>query len=48
MLVAQFAFIGLFLLYLLQFSVSLQKGRRAIREEIHRLVGSPENEHDRY
>jgi hypothetical protein len=40
--------IGLILLYLLHFSIMLQKSRRAIRDEMHRLVGPNETEHDRY
>jgi hypothetical protein len=40
---AQAVMIGLILLYLLHYSVGLQKCRRAIREEMHRLTDS----HDR-
>jgi hypothetical protein len=39
----QAAMIGLILIYLLHYSVALQKARRAIRAEIHRLTGADEH-----
>lgn len=49
---AQFIFqtvlVGLILLYLVQYSISLQKGRRAIREEIHTLTGGKDGHDDHH
>jgi hypothetical protein len=40
----QSAMVGLILIYLLHYSVALQKARRAIRAEIHRLTGPDDHE----
>jgi hypothetical protein len=44
----QISMIGLILLYLVHYSVTLQKGRRAIRDEIHTLTGHRDERHDRH
>ena len=45
-IVFQGAMIGLILLYLIQYSIALQKGRRAIRTEIRRLSGDTDDQND--
>ena len=43
----QAGLVGLILLYLLHYSVGLQKARRAIREEMQHLTGSTNGSHGR-
>jgi hypothetical protein len=40
-------FAGLLLLYVVHYSIALQKGRRAIRAEVRRLTGAEDDGHDR-
>jgi len=46
--IVQTVMIGMILLYLLHFSIGLQRGRRAIRDEMNRLTGVEEERVDRH
>ena len=46
--IVQAVMVGLILLYLLHFSIGLQRGRRAIRAEMNRLTGAEEDRVDRH
>ncbi|MSR54880.1 MAG: hypothetical protein EXS09_16560 [Gemmataceae bacterium] len=47
-IIFQACMVGLILLYLIQYSIALQKGRRAIRAEIRHLTGVPEDGYEQH